>query len=312
MGEEMRTKGFLRRIVVSVLAVALLGGFTTSTFAQGPVRLQYGKIWFHSQQVSVAKADGSKTSAEFLFAVTLLSDGRANGGFGLWEQGGPDRLSLYRIVEGRVVNRLGPFYEFKARRLFPASEDEITITVRPSPGQPPAGSVTFIIDGISSSDGQPLSFEAAGRVHTRSIPIASVTDLIIEPFEYMNAPPQTVVVETRRGGNSTALFENVGLVFPNGEAIGFASLSQAEGIGPIEIRYTGGKLHFDDEEFRWGIVHGRTASKGRAQPLPVLIVIADSRDASEPCRIYDIAGWQGGILNFEAETEITQFTIGER
>jgi len=276
------------------------------------VKLNFDRIMFHSQQVTLARANGTKTRADFVSEIALLSDGRANGGFGLWEEGGPDHLSLYHIVAGRVVNRLGPFYEFKARRLFPASEDQFTINFRRAPGQAPAGSVTFFIDGPVSTDGQPLGFTAEGSVHSRSTPIASVTDLIIEPFEYINAPPQTVIVETRRDSDSTALFENVGLVFPDGEAIGFASLSQAEGSGPVEIRYTGGRLHFDDEEFSWGLLRGRTTSKGQARPLPVLLVIADQLDASEPCRIYDIAGWQGRTVQFEAETLITRFTIGER
>lgn len=309
----MKRRIFALLIVQMILCLRLPSG-SSSAGAQvhEHTMLQFTKVNFNSQTVQLRKGDGSRSTAEFLSETFLLSDGRASGGIGLWEHGTPNGLALFRIFEGHELNRLRPFFEFKARRLFPASEDEITITVRPSPGQPPAGSVTFIIDGISSTEGQPLSFTAEGRVHTRSIPIASVTDLIIEPFEYINAPPQTVVLETRRGGVSTALFENIGLVLPSGEAIGFASLSQAEGSGPIEIRYTGGKLHFDGEEFTWGTMHGRTASKGRPQPLPVLIVIADQQDASEPCRIYDIAGWQGGVLNLEAETTITRFTLGSR
>ena len=42
------------------------------------------------------------------------------------------------------------------------------------------------------------------------------------------------------------------------------------------------------------------------------MVIADRRDFSEPCRIYDIAGWQGRTVHFEAETVITRFTLEER
>jgi hypothetical protein len=56
-------------------------------------------------------------------------------------------------------------------------------------------------------------------------------------------------------------------------------------------------------------MHGRAPQKGAARPLPVLLVIADQPDASEPCRIYDIAGWQGRTVHFEAETVITRFTI---
>jgi hypothetical protein len=307
----MRTRGFMRLIAIPALAMALLGGFSTSTVAQEEVRFVYHRIAFHSQQVELAKADGSKARAEFVSEMILLPDGRANGGFGLWEQGGPERLVLYRMVEGRAVNRSRNFYEFKARRLSPPSADEITINLRPAQGHTPAGSVTFFIDGPIATDGQPLSFTAEGRVRPANAPIASVTDLVGDPFSYINAPPQTVVVETR-AGNYNAVFEHVALVFPSGESIGFASLSQAEGVGPIEIRYTGGRLHFDNEEFDWGLLHGRANSKGRAQPLPVLMVLADQHDVSEPCRIYDILGWQGRMAHFEAETTITRLTFESR
>ena len=107
-----------------------------------------------------------------------------------------------------------------------------------------------------------------------------------------------------------AFFENVAMVFPSGSAIGFASLSQGEGEDPIDIHYTDSVLNFDDEEFSWGFVRGRAQPNGPpARPLPVLLVIADM-DASEPCRIYDILGWQGRTVHFEAETLITRLTPG--
>jgi len=297
----------MRLIAVSTLALAMPGGFSTSTVAQEEVPFVYHRIAFHSQQVNLAKADGSNARAEFVSEMFVLPDGRAHGGFGLWEQGGPEGLSLYRVVEGRAINRSGPFYAFKARRLYPPSEDEITINLRPVHNAARTGTVTFFIDGPRPT----LSFTAEARVRAHS-PIASVTDLVSDPFSsYINAPPQAVEVETRTG-NYNAVFEHVALVFPSGEAIGFASLSQAAGVGPIEIRHTGGRLHFDDEEFSWGLLHGRANSKGRAQPLPVLMVIADQQDAAEPCRIYDILGWQGRMAHFEAETLITRLTPDAR
>jgi hypothetical protein len=105
----MRTRGFIRLFAISALAMALLGGFGTSTVAQEEVTFVYHRIAFHSQQVNLAKADGSNARAEFVSEIIFLPDGRANGGFGLWEQGGSGGLALYRVVKGRVVNRSGPF-----------------------------------------------------------------------------------------------------------------------------------------------------------------------------------------------------------
>ena len=68
-------------------------------------------------------------------------------------------------------------------------------------------------------------------------------------------------------------------------------------------------MHFREDDFRKALLHGSTTRPGRSQPLPVLMVIAD-QGFSEPCRIYDIAGWQGR-MQFEAETQITRFTLEE-
>src|SRR5262249_1258277 len=103
------------------------------------------------------------------------------------------------------------------------------------------------------------------------------------------------------------------MVFPGAAAIGFAVLTNRPGYAPIDIRFTGGQLTFgDDDEFNWGFMRGRAPQKVPARPLPGLLVIADMQDAAEPCRIYDILGWQGRIAHFEADTTITRLTFEER
>jgi len=304
-------KALSLRMLILTLSATLILPAVVSTSAQEQIQFVFHKIAFQRQTVDLLRADGSTSPAEFLSEVILLPDGRAGGGFGLWEHSLPDGLALYRAVEGRVVNRLGPVYEFKARRLSPPSAAEITVTLHPAPGHPPEGTVRFFIDGLSSAGGQPLSFAARGRVHTQHSPTATPSDFVADSV-FINAPPQTVVVETRTG-TSTAVFATRAMVFPAVAAIGFAVLTNRPGIAPIDIRFTGGQMNFgDDDEFNWGLIHGRTQQKGPARPLPVLLVIANMDDASEPCRIYDILGWQGRIVHFEADTTITRLTFETR
>lgn len=300
----MKTK-VSRQLAAIALSFALLGSLAT-TVAAHQSSTRYEEIQFTYQKISWHKADGSLGTAEFIAQVALLPDGRANGALGLWESGNPNGLALYRIFAGRRLNRLAPFFEFKAQRLSPQSEDEIIINLHPAADTAPTGSVTFIIDGLNAIDGQALTLEARGHVRSGN-QIASVTDLIIDGYSYINAPPQTVVVETR-GGDQTAIFEHIALVFPDGEAFGFASLSGAGSGAPLFIRFTGGKFFFDEDEFNWGLMHGGATRPGQARPLPVLLVIADMQDFSEPCRIYDIAGWQGR-MQFEAYPDIARFRI---
>ena len=92
--------------------------------------IRYERLYFE-QLVKATKPDGSTAAASFVSEIILLPDGRAIGGFGLLEYGAPDTLSLYQVIEGRLVNRLGPFYEFKAKRLSSPTGDEITISLRP-------------------------------------------------------------------------------------------------------------------------------------------------------------------------------------
>jgi hypothetical protein len=303
-------KVFGSRVLMICLSVTLIFPALVSgpASAQEQIHFVFHKIEFNRQTVDLLRADGSISPAEFLSELVLLPDGRAGGGFGLWEHDRANGLTLYRVVEGRTVTPLGPFYEFEAKRLAPASAEEITVRLRPAPDQPPDGSVRFFLDGLSSAGGEPLSFEASGTVHSHAAPTATLSDFVLGSV-FISAPTQIVLVAKRRGNDRTAFFASVAMVFPSGRAIGFASLSESEGEGPIDIRYTDGVLNFDDEEFTGGIVHGRAQQNGPAQPLPVLLVISDL-DASEPCRIYDILGWQGGIVHFEAETFITHLAPG--
>lgn len=288
----------------------LLGDFSAPT-AQAR-SFYYNRIVFSYQMTKDYRADGNIVSVEFIFEATLSPDGRANGAWGLWERGTPDVLTLYQVVEGRVSsdNRSnGPFFEFKSKRLSPLPGDEITINLRPAAGQVPTGTVTFIVDGIPSATGEPLSFVAKGQVLPHS-PASSVTDLVIDRFNYINAPPQTVIVQTLRG-SYTASFENVALVLPSAGAIGLLALAGPDG------RLQNFHVMAGETQFRNGVA-GRVLLRARPvdaagstrfpSPLPVLIVIADQQDFSEPCRIYDILGTQVNVpLRFEAQASFTVF-----
>jgi len=152
----------MRRLLIHLaVGLALLSGSTV--LADELVHFSFNKIEFPYQTVEVRKADGSTSSAEFASEIILLSDGRGNGGFGIWERGTPDTLSLFRVVSGSisVERRTGPFFEFKAQRLTPLPANEITVRFDPSPGNTPTGTVTFFIDGIPASDGSPLRIIAA-------------------------------------------------------------------------------------------------------------------------------------------------------
>lgn len=267
----------------------------------------YTKIKWSYQQVRLHKGDGSVSTGEFAFEMILAPNGRAVGGFGIWELASPNVLSLYRVVEGRVVSQLGPFYKFKAKKLGPSlpSEDEITVRMRGAPVRPPNGSVTFLIDGVSSADGQPLSFEAMGTVNSHA-PLPTLTDLILDDFNYVEAPPQTVVVKTLRG-SYTARFENLALVFPEGDAIGVLAIA---GPGePNEFRITRGRTPRGGAvaAIIWAAHHN--SDKG---PLPVLMVLADRQDFSRPGLDYRILGPGIGPVHIEAQGRITRLAADPR
>ena len=291
----MKPRHFTPLIACLGLSLLLVSGLSAPAAAQ-PEHVNLTRFTFATQTVELQKADGSISSAEFLFEAVLYPDGRANGGWGTWEHGTLDVLTLYRVVEGRVIsdNRIGPFYTFTAKRLSPLSEDELTVILRPSPGSVPTGTVTFFIDGIAQA---PLSFEARGRV--LSLSAASFS------FGYINAPPQTVVVQTHRG-SYTANIENVALVFPSGGAIGLLALSGPDGE-PQDFHVVAGDIQFRAGAAPTILLRAREADRDAAPGDDIIIIIRPGPEPFEPCRIYDIAGTNVGLVRFEAQSSITVF-----
>ena len=278
----------LRPIFYFAIVLVLLGLFAPSTSAQP---FAYGKIEMSYQRVDFRRGDGTVFNAEFLAEFILLSDGRANGGFGIWDLEGKDILSLYRVTEGR---NNGPFWTFKAKRLEGDPLDVITINVRVGGRIVPAGSVTFV-DVTTSSQ---VTFTAQGEV-------SNCSSRCTEPppqFGLIRAEPQTVLVESF-AGNYTASFENVALVLSEGRAIGSLVLSNPNGL-PERIRIKGGEIDFRNGNVSW--LRGQTG--GSANPLPATIRIVNADGPTEPCRIYDIAGTQVPA-HFEADGRITSLVV---
>jgi hypothetical protein len=301
--EQVNSKIFKLLFIFAAWNLLWLGAPAVSA-AQGQV---YTKLEWTYQEVRLHKGDGTIFRGEFASEIVLLSNGGAIGGFGIWELASPNVLSLYQVVEGRVVNRLGPAYEFKAKRLGASlpSEDEITVSMRGAPAQPPNGSVRFLIDGVNSADGQPLSFEARGTVNAHA-PLPTLTDLILDDFNYVEAPPQTVVVQTLRG-SYTARFENLALVFPDGDAIGVLAIA---GPGePNEFRITRGRTPRGGAvaAIIWAAHHNNDNG-----PLPVLMVLADRQDFSRPVLDYRILGSGIGLAHIEAQGRITGLAADPR
>lgn len=282
----------LRPIFCLAVVFLSVGYFTQSTSAQP---FAYGKIEMYYQAVQVRRGDGSVFAAEFLAEFVLFEDGRANGGFGMWELNGPDVLSLYRVTEGR---NNGPYWSFKATRLAADPADQITVEARVGGGSVPTGTVTFVIDG---ANGLHLTFSARALIND-----GCQGGRCIDPpptFGLVHAEPQTVLVETFTG-NYTASFENVALVLSKGRAIGSLVLSSPSGL-PQRIRIKGGEIDFRNGNISW--LRGQTTGPS-ADPLPVLMVIANQDVPSEPCRIYDIAGTQVPA-HFEAQGRITALVV---
>jgi hypothetical protein len=71
------------------------------------------------------------------------------------------------------------------------------------------------------------------------------------------------------------------------------------------MRIKGGEIDFRNGNICW--LRGQSTTPS-ADPLPVLMVIANGPSPSEPCRIYDIAGTQVPA-HFEAEGRITALTV---
>jgi hypothetical protein len=307
--EIMGNKNFKRLLSLVTMGVLLVGGISVSSVVQArrsivnptPDRIRIVTT------VDVDKVDGSVVRAEFLCEIFFSSDGRANGALGLRELGSGNALTLYRIVEGQASDNV---YTFSGFRLSPP-EGAVTVIFRrlPDPKSPAGtdGSVTFIDTTYGT-----VSFVTHGHVFAKPNDLPTLTDFVNGSFSYINAPPQTVEVRTNRG-SYTAVFENVALVLPSVGAIGWLELAPLEGATPGSNQAFG----------RWQITNGRTINAGRegkylfmrARPWDtestsgdeITILVRPEPGASEPCRIYDIAGSQVDSMNFEAQASITIF-----
>jgi hypothetical protein len=298
----MKPKNFKLIIVSMVVGVFWLGGSCVS--AAEEVHFNYNKIVFNHQTVELRKADGTVSSAKFLSEIILLQDGRANGGFGIWEPAAGDALSLYRIVEGK---RNGSRFTFKAQRLSPLPALEITVTFAPAPITQPTGTVTFLIDGVTRADGGPISLIANGTVDQGSGSIGFLNAYFT--FVLINAPQQSVAIATLTQ-LYISRFENVALVFPSVGAIGLLKLEAPSGE-PVQYHYGTGVYKTIDGGQTWMIA--ASAENNLTPGDGIMIMVRPHPDPSEPCRIYDILGTQvNSHLHFEAETLVTNFTIGER
>lgn len=284
----------LRRPIFCIFVILLsLGSFAPSLAAQS---FDYAKIEISYRPAQVRRGDGSVFAAEVLAEFVLFPDGRADGGFGMWGIDGPNALSLYRVTEGR---NNGPFWTFKGSRLATDTPDVITINARVGGGSTPTGTVTFIIDGVN---GLHLTFSVAAEI-SNNCTGGSRCLAGVPQFGLVRADPQTVLVETFTG-NYTATFENVALVLSNGNAIGSLVLSSPNGTLQ-RIRIKGGEIDFRRGNVSW--LRGQQTTPS-ADPLPVLMVIANQDGPTEPCRIYDIAGTQVPA-HFEAQGRITGLAV---
>ena len=293
-----KAKHFTLLIACLGLLLPLCVGLAVPAAAQSAENVW--KLDVPSQVVEVRHADGSISSAEFLSEIILLPDGRANGGWGMWERGTPDVLTLNRVFEGRVISddRIGPFFEFKAQRLSPLPRDELTITLRPAPGQGFGdGSVRFLTGSIQGAAGEPLSFVAKGKV--LQLPPDSSADFNLG---YISAPPQTVVVQTLRG-MYTANFENVALVFPGGRASGLLVLSTLDGaLSTFQV--VAGLMQVRDDSASVVLLRARGMDARSAAGDEITVIVRPSTLPHQEDLIYDIAGTQvhahfeaqGGIL----------------
>src|SRR5215475_11790854 len=81
----------LKRLSICAALLTILA--SSARAATDTVSFRYGGLVVRHGQVLATKPDGLMTRAEFAAEITVLSDGRLVGGFGLWELGTPDILS---------------------------------------------------------------------------------------------------------------------------------------------------------------------------------------------------------------------------
>jgi len=252
--------------------------------------------------VSLHNADGTVTTAKFLFEIILLDDGRANGGIGVWESHVSAPL-FYRVVSGR---RRGAFYAFKAARLSnPALE--ITVNFQPVGDSTPTGSVTFFIDGIPRGDGTPSSLTTNGRLEKVKAPFIYLADF--SAVQHINAPSQTVQIATATD-LVLATFSTTVLVFPTVGAMGFLRMTTPSGETTDHFYGTGVYKSVDGGR-TW--MFAASAENPLTPGDPIMVMIRPHPDPIEVCRIYDIAGTQVSVpMHFEAETDVTTFKLPEQ
>jgi len=275
-----------------LLAVFALPAAAAENFA-------YQKLKFDHQLAEIRRSDGTVTPARFLGEMILLRDGRANGGFGIWEQSSPGSLTLYRVVEGK---NNGPFFTFRGQRLFPLPAQQITVSLDTDKNIVPAGSVRFLVD----SGGVQLNLAPVGSISSGSGAV-SVIDSEFS-FANLNAPPQTVEVSSVTDIVISS-FNSAGLVFPTVGAIGLFNLTNPGGP-PGQYHYGTGVYKTMDGGLTWLLM--ATAENNLTPTDGIMIMVRPEPGSTEPCRIYDIAGTNTPSLkHFEAATVVTSYKIGE-
>jgi len=296
---EVQMRKYSKLLFISTaFASILLPRFITQAAEQSS--FSFDKIVVDAQAVELHKSNGSVANAKFISEIILLRDGRANGGFGILESGATERLSLYRVTEGR---KIGPFFAFKGQRLTPQPATEITLRVYWPQVATPTGSVTFFVDGISPNSNS-SSLVANGTVAAGSGPI----NLINSEFSFvtLNAPPQTVEI-----ASATDLiispFNSAALIFPTVGLIGSLELTSPSGQ-LVRYHYGPGVYKTTDGGQTWAVM--AMAQNSLIPEDGIMVMVRPHPDPIEPCRIYDIAGTQVPYLqHFEAETSVTSFKI---
>jgi hypothetical protein len=196
LGATMGNKNSKRLVICATLGLLLFGGLSATALAE-PHDFHFTINVNHL--IEVHYADGRIVLAEVLAEINLNADGRANGALGLREPGPRNPLTAYRVFAGQVSDDNA--YLFNAQRLSPP-EGPVTITLRRLDNpRSRAGyvGVTFEVALDDPTGVGSLNFVTQAQVLSKPTDLPSVTDILIDRFAYVNAPPQTVVVQTSRG-----------------------------------------------------------------------------------------------------------------
>jgi hypothetical protein len=302
----MGNKNFKRLAICATLGLLSFGGLCATAWARGrtltpnptPDRIRIVSA------VEVHKADGSVVLAECLGEIFLYPNGRANGAFGLLELGDTNPVPMvYRIVDAQVSS--DNVYTFSAERLS-LPQGPVIITLQPlGNSKSPLGSegsVTFVDTTVGT-------FSFIAHFDVQQMPLGSSRD---SNFAYINAPPQTVVVETLRG-SYVARFENVALICPDGNAIGFLTLTPEDATpGGIQVaalwEIIGGRLL--GREGKYLVLRPRPQERsGSNLPQPWFSIGPAPDPGTTDQHSYDLftSRPSSGVLKFEAQANITIF-----